>query len=80
MALMICFTSDVTAVEDPFEIQIFDAQVEVGQPYQLVSGKHYRLQAVSTDEKILTAQWFLSGNLGRITTGNRPTLNGSFCR
>ena len=78
MALMICFTSDVTAVEDPFEIQIFDAQVEVGQPYQLVSGKHYRLQAVSTDEKILTAQWFLSGNLGRITTGNRPTLNAVF--
>lgn len=78
MALMMCFTSTVTAVENPFEIQIFDGQVEVIQPYRLVSGKHYRLQAGSVDKKILTAQWFLAGNLGRITTGNQPTLTAVF--
>ena len=75
---MIWHTSDVTAVEDPFEIQVFDGQVEVMQPYRLISGKRYRLQAVSLDKEVLTAQWFLAGNLGRITTGNQPTLTTVF--
>ena len=75
---MLWHTSDVTAVEDPFEIQVFDDQVEVMQPYRLISGKRYRLQAVSLDKEVLTAQWFLAGNLGRITTGNQPTLTTVF--
>ena len=75
---MIWHTSDVTAVEDPFEIRVFDGQVEVMQPYRLISGKRYRLQAVSLDKEVLTAQWFLAGNLGRITTGNQPTLTTVF--
>ena len=70
--------SDVAAVEDLFEIRVFDGQVEVMQPYRLISGKHYRLQAVSVDEEVLRAQWFLAGNLGRITTGNQPTLMPAF--
>ena len=75
---MICCTSDVPAVEDPFKIRVFDGQVEIMLPYRLISGKHYRLQAVSADEKILTAQWFLAGNLGRVTTGNQPILTAVF--
>ena len=71
-------TAEVTAVEDLFEIRVFDGQVEVMQPYRLVSGKHYRLQAVSADKEVLAAQWFLAGNLGRITTGNQPTLTAVF--
>jgi len=78
MVLLIWHTSEVTAVEDLFEIQVFDAQVEVIQPYRLISGKRYRLQAASSDKKVLTAQWFLAGNLGRVTTGNQPTLTAVF--
>ena len=78
MVLLIWHTSEVTAVEDLFEIQVFDAHVEVIQPYRLISGKRYRLQAVSSDKKVLTAQWFLAGNLGRVTTGNQPTLTAVF--
>ena len=78
MVLMIWHTSEVTAVEDLFEIQVFDGQEEVIQPYRLVSGKRYRLQAVSADKTVLTAQWFLAGNLGRVTTGNQPTLTAVF--
>ena len=76
--LVIWHPSDVTAVEDPFEIRVFDGHVEVMQPYELISGKQYRLQAVSVDEKIFAAQWFLAGNLGRITTGNQPMLTAVF--
>ncbi len=75
---MMWYSSDVTAVEDLFEIRVFDGQVEVMQPYELISGKRYRLQAVSADEDVLAAQWFLAGNLGRITTGNQPTLTAVF--
>ena len=78
IALLIGSTLDVWSVEDPFEIQVFDGQSEVMQPYRLISGKHYRLQAVSLDKKVLAGQWFLAGNLGRITTGNRPTLTAVF--
>ena len=76
--LVIWHTPEVTAIQDPFEIQVFDGQIEVMQPYRLISGKHYRLQAVSADEEVLRAQWFLAGNLGRITTGNQPTLMPAF--
>ena len=78
IVLMIGSASDVAAVENPFEIQVFDGQSEVMQPYRLISGKRYRLQAVSPNKEVLTAQWFLSGNLGRITTGNPPTLIATF--
>lgn len=76
--LIVWHPLDVTAVEDLFEIRVFDGQVEVMQPYRLISGKRYRLQAVSTDEKVLPAQWFLAGNLGRITTGNQSSLTAVF--
>ncbi|MCY4567644.1 MAG: hypothetical protein OXD49_04975 [Candidatus Poribacteria bacterium] len=76
--LMIWHVPDVPAIENPFEIRVFDSQLEVMQPYRLISGKHYRLQAVSVDEEVLRAQWFLAGNLGRITTGNQPTLMPAF--
>ena len=75
---MIWHTSEVTAVETAFEIQVFDGQVEVRQPYRLISGNRYRLQAVSGDKKVLAAQWFLAGNLGSITTGTQPTLTAVF--
>ena len=78
IVLVVWHSSDVTAVENPFEIRVFDGHVEVMPPYRLVSGKHYRLQAVSSDREVLTAQWFLAGNLGRITTGNQPTLTTVF--
>lgn len=78
IVLMIWHTSEVTAVKNPFEIRVFDGQVEMMQPYQLISGKRYRLQAVSTDGNVLAAQWFLAGNLGRITAGHRPTLTAVF--
>ena len=76
--LMIWHTAEVAAVENPFEIRVFDGQMEVMQPYRLVSGKRYRLQAVSANKKVLTAQWFLSGNLGRVTAGNQPMLTAVF--
>lgn len=75
---MIWHTSEVTAVEDLFKIQVFDGQVEVMRPYRLISGKRYRLQAVSSDKKVLAAQWFLAGNLGGVTTDNQPTLTAVF--
>ena len=75
---MIWHTSEVKAVEVPFEIRVFDGPVEMMQPYKLISGKQYRLQAISADKKVLTAQWFLAGNLGRITAGHRPTLTAVF--
>ena len=78
IALIVSFSSDVRAVESSFEIQVFDGAAEVVQPYALISGKQYRLQAVSLDGRVLPAQWFLSGNLGRITTGVSPMLTAVF--
>ena len=63
---------------DPFEIQVFDGTAKVIPPYKLISGKRYRLQAVSADKKVLPAQWFLAGNLGRITTGDQAILIAVF--
>ena len=76
ITLTVCHTPYLAA--DPFEIQMFDRQAKVMQPYTLISGKRYRLQAVSTDNKILPAQWFLAGNLGRITTDNQAILIAVF--
>ena len=78
IALIIWLTPAVIAVEGSFEIQVFDGQLEVMHPYKLISGKHYRLQAVLTDNKVLSAQWFLAGNLGRITTGDQAILIAVF--
>lgn len=75
---MIYHVSEVAAVDDPFEIRVLDGQVEVMQPYRLISGKRYRLQAVSADKKVLAAQWFLAGNLGGISAGNQPMLTAVF--
>ena len=75
---MVLLSSNVEAVRTPFEIQVFDGTTKVTQPYKLVSGKRYRLQAVSSDKEVLPAQWFLSGNLGRITTGIPPMLTAVF--
>lgn len=76
ITLTVCLVPYLAA--DPFEIQVFDGQAKVMQPYTLISGKQYRLQAVSTDNKILSAQWFLAGNLGRITTGDQAILIAVF--
>lgn len=78
IVLIVLFAFDAKAAESPFEIQVFDGTTEAVQPYTLVSGKQYRLQAVSSDKKILPAQWFLSGNLGRITTSMPPILTTVF--
>ena len=72
ITLTVCHVPYLAA--DPFEIQLFDGRAKVMQPYTLISGKRYRLQAVSTDNKIFSAQWFLAGNLGRITTGDPVIL------
>lgn len=78
IALIVLLAFNAKAAESPFEIQVFDGATEVGQPYILVSGKQYRLQAVSSDKKVLPAQWFLSGNLGRITANIPPILTAVF--
>ena len=68
----------INAASDTFEIQVFDGKASVAPPYTLISGKQYRLQAVSSDNKICSAQWFIAGNLGRITTGEAPILTAVF--
>lgn len=78
IALIVLFSFNVKAIENPFEIQVFDGSAEVVKPYVLISGKQYRLQAVSLDGRVLPAQWFLSGNLGRITAGVSPMLTAVF--
>jgi len=77
IALIVLFSSSIKAASS-FKIQVFDGVKEVMPPYRLVSGKQYRLHAVSSDEKNLPAQWFLSGNLGRITTSMPPILTAVF--
>ncbi len=78
IALIVLGSADVKAVGNPFEIRVFDGAAAVVQPYVLVSGKRYQLQAVSSDGRVFPAQWFLSGNLGRITAGVSPTLTAAF--
>ena len=66
---------------DTFELQVFDAGTKMTPPYRLISGKRYRLQAVQLGVagKVLPGQWFLAGNLGRITeTGERVMLTAVF--
>ncbi|MCY3553664.1 MAG: hypothetical protein OXH39_24685 [Candidatus Poribacteria bacterium] len=76
ITLTVCHVPYLVAA--PFEIQMFDGQAKIIPPYTLISGKRYRLQAVSTDNKIFSAQWFLAGNLGRITTGDQAILIAVF--
>ncbi len=70
---LITLCSSSVKAANTFEIQVFDGVTRVRQPYRLISGKQYRLQAVSSEKETLPAQWFLSGNLGRITT-RAPTI------
>ena len=76
--LIVWLSSSPTAEASTFEIRIFDGTAAVKPPYTLISGKQYRLQAVSADEKTVPAQWFLSGNLGRITTSLPSILTAVF--
>ena len=83
ITLTVCHVPYLVAA--PFEIQMFDGQGKIIPPYTLISGKRYRLQAVSSNEIVGTrpprpysAQWFLAGNLGRITTGDQAILIAVF--
>ena len=76
--LTVLFSLNVKAVVRPFEIQVFDGGTKETQPYTLTSGKRYRLQAATSDNSVLPAEWFLSGNLGRITTDISPILTAVF--
>ena len=78
IVLMLLFSLDVKGAESPFEIQVFDGETKETHPYRLISGKRYRLQAVTSDNSVLPAEWFLSGNLGRITTDISPMLTAVF--
>ena len=78
ITLIVSLSLSPTAEGSAFEIRIFDGAAAVEPPYTLISGKQYRLQAVSADEKTVPAQWFLSGNLGRITTSTPPILTAVF--
>lgn len=79
ITLTVCYLPYLAAAPvDPFEIQVFDGQTKLMRPYTLISGKRYKLQAVSPDNETLPAQWFLAGNLGRITTGDQATLIAVF--
>lgn len=68
----------INVASDTFEIQVFDGKVKIPPPYTLTSGKQYQLQAVSSDNKTRAAQWFIAGNLGKITTGEAPILTAVF--
>jgi len=70
----------LVASSDTFEIQVFDEGTKMTPPYRLISGNRYRLQAVQfgVPGKALPGQWFLSGNLGRITAGERVMLTTVF--
>ena len=78
IVLTVLFSLNVKAVARPFEIQVFDGVRKETQPYTLTSGKRYRLQAATSDNSVLPAEWFLSGNLGRITTDISPILTAVF--
>ncbi len=59
-----CLSIDTAGAQ--FEIQLFDGTAQLRAPYTLISGKRYRLAAVSAGGTSVAARWFLSGNLGRI--------------
>ena len=65
------------AVFAEFEIQVFDGETRLTPPYELISGKDYRLTAVSSDGDSVPVRWFLSGNLGKIA-GEPPVLAAIF--
>ena len=60
-----------------FEIQVVDGETRLTPPYELISGKDYRLTAVSSDGDSVPVRWFLSGNLGKIA-GEPPVLAAIF--
>ena len=78
IAMAALHITTINAASDTFEIQVFDGKVKIPAPYTLTSGKQYRLQAVSSDNQTRSAQWFIAGNLGRITTGEAPILTAVF--
>lgn len=78
IALAALHIPDTNAAPTPFEIQVFDGKTQVLPPYILISGNRYRLQAVLPDKKVLPTQWFIAGNLGRITTGEITILTAVF--
>ncbi len=63
---LLSLSIDTAEAQSTFEIQLFDATVQLHAPYTLISGKKYRLSTVSSDGTPVAARWFLSGNLGRI--------------
>ena len=65
------------AVFAEFEIQVVDGETRLTPPYELISGKDYRLTAVSSDGDSVPVHWFLSGNLGKIA-GEPPVLAAIF--
>ena len=65
------------AVFAEFEIHVFDGETRLTPPYELISGKDYRLTAVSSDGDSVPVRWFLSGNLGKIA-GEPPVLAAIF--
>ena len=69
---------NVHAAPDRFKIQVLDGEAKMSPPYMLISGKQYRLEAISSDKEVLSAEWFLSGNLGSITTSLPPILTTIF--
>ncbi|MCG9132491.1 hypothetical protein J5I95_12505 [Candidatus Poribacteria bacterium] len=78
IAMAALHITTINAASDTFEIQVFDEKVKILPPYRLTSGKQYRLQVVSSDNQTRSAQWFIAGNLGRITTGEAPILTAVF--
>ena len=72
--LLLGAARDAPAVESPFKIQIWEGQSEVVPPYRLISGKTYRLQVLSLGGTVLAGEWFLAGDVGRITAAPQPTF------
>ena len=54
-------------VSAEFKIHLFDGEAELTPPYELISGKAYRLVALSTDGHPVPVRWFLNGNLGKVS-------------
>ncbi len=77
ITLIACCLPHIATAADPFEIQIFDGNIQIMPPYTLISGQQYRLQAATSDKNPVAASWFIAGNLGSIT-GTPPILSAIF--
>ena len=64
-------------VSAEFKIHLFDGEAELTPPYELISGKAYRLTAVSTDGQRVPVRWFISKNLGKVS-GEPPVFTAVF--